>query len=71
LTIISSCLLVGCEAVAEVDIVPNGELILFSGISIAKNGNLILDTDDFARVGCSRSEGSKCGEKNLSHLNFF
>jgi hypothetical protein len=42
-----------------------------SGISIGKNWDFLGDTDECALVGCGRSEGSKSGEKDTSHLDFF
>ena len=63
--------MVGFEAVAEVEIVANGEIVLLSGSSVLKNSDLIGDADEFALVGGGRSEGSKCGEKDLSQLDFF
>jgi hypothetical protein len=59
------------NGVTEVEIVVDGDLECLSGLSIEKNRDLLGDTDKSALVGCSRSDGSENGEKDLSHLDFF
>jgi len=69
--IFSNIVLIGFNGVAEVEIVVSGDVECLSGFSIEKNRDLLRDTDKSSLVGCSRSEGSESGEKDLSHINFF